>query len=136
MPYFLTVHRGHTIFTVMMTHFYVRQSWGYERIEMADIRYLEASKKYCKIWLAGRHFFVKTSLKQMEIKLPGSAFIRVHRAYIISLRYLKSFNYSKAWVDGKELPIGERGFSVLRQAVTILKQEKYVHESTLCSPEG
>jgi DNA-binding LytR/AlgR family response regulator len=106
-----------------MTHFFVRQGKAYERVEVAEIRYLESSKNYCKIFLAQRYVFVSVSLKQMELQLPASHFIRVHRAYIISLRHLRSFDYSKAWVDGKELPIGDGRFSELKQAVTILRAQ-------------
>jgi two-component system, LytTR family, response regulator len=104
-----------------MTHFFVRQGRAYERVEVAEIRYLESSKNYCKIWLAQRYVFVPLSLKQMETQLPATEFIRIHRAYIISLRHLRSFNYEKVWVDGKELPIGEGRVAELKQVVSILK---------------
>jgi DNA-binding LytR/AlgR family response regulator len=107
----------------MMTHFFVRQGRAFERVEVADILYLESSKNYCKIWLAQRYVFVPLSLKQMEAQLPATEFIRIHRAYIVSLRHLKAFNYEKAWVEEKELPIGEGRFAELKQGLSILQAQ-------------
>jgi two-component system LytT family response regulator len=106
-----------------MTHFFVRQGRAYERVEVADILYLESSKNYCKIWLAQRYVFVPLSLKQMESQLPTGEFIRIHRAYLISLRHLKAFNFDKAWVEDKELPIGEGRLAELKQVVSILQAQ-------------
>jgi DNA-binding LytR/AlgR family response regulator len=107
----------------MMTHFFVRQEGAYERVEMSDIRYFEASKNYCKIWLAHRYIVVPLSLKQMESQVPANEFIRIHRAYLISLRHLKAFNSNKVWVGEKGLPIGEGRLAELKQKVSILQAQ-------------
>jgi two-component system, LytTR family, response regulator len=106
-----------------MTHFFVRVDRAYERVEVADIRYLEASKNYCKIWLAERHVVAPVSLKNMESRLPANEFFRIHRAYVISLRYLKGFDHLRVLLDGQELPIGDGRFNELKQAVVLLQTQ-------------
>jgi len=47
------------------------------------------------------------SLKSIEEKLPEDLFIRVHRSYIVSLKYINSVQRNRILIDGVRIPIGQ-----------------------------
>lgn len=80
------------------------------RIRMADILYLEGLDTYVKIYLSTqpRPVITKHPLGQLIEKLPPGDFVRIHRSFAVALRHVERFNRSKVFVQGKELPVGER----------------------------
>jgi DNA-binding LytR/AlgR family response regulator len=53
------------------------------KINLADIDYIEAMKNYMIIYRSGQKTFVYTSMKELEERLPGKEFIRIHKSFII-----------------------------------------------------
>lgn len=53
------------------------------KINLADIDYIEAMKNYVVIYRSGQKIFVYTSMKELEERLPGKDFIRIHKSFII-----------------------------------------------------
>ena len=76
------------------------------KIPFADICYFEAQGNYLSIYtLTGVH---KTYLvfSELEVQLPGSSFVRVHRSFIVSLAHVESFTNAYLNVNHKQIPIG------------------------------
>ena len=48
----------------------------------------------------------KQPLSAIEGLLPGDAFIRVHRSFIVAMDKIRSYTHEIIEVDGQELPIG------------------------------
>jgi len=53
------------------------------KINLAEIDYIEAMKNYMIIYRSGQKTFVYTSMKELEERLPGKEFIRIHKSFII-----------------------------------------------------
>jgi two-component system LytT family response regulator len=53
------------------------------KINLADIDYIEAMKNYMIIYRSGQKTLVYTSMKELEERLPGKEFIRIHKSFII-----------------------------------------------------
>lgn len=66
----------------------VKQSGKICLIEMDDIRYVEASGYYIEIYTSGKKFLLRESLTNMEQRLVGRQFIRIHRSTIINTAFL------------------------------------------------
>jgi DNA-binding LytR/AlgR family response regulator len=75
------------------------------RIAPDDILYIEGLSNYVRIFLLDRQLTVYNSLTAMEQELP-SAFLRVHKSYIVNTGALDAFSHESIEIGGKEIPIG------------------------------
>lgn len=66
----------------------IRQSGKICFVDMADIRYVEASGYYIEIFTGEKKFLLRESLANMERQLEGQHFIRIHRSTIINTAFL------------------------------------------------
>ena len=56
---------------------------------MENIRYIEASGYYIEIYAGEKKFLLRESLANMEQRLQGRQFIRIHRSTIINTSFLR-----------------------------------------------
>lgn len=103
----------------MKDSFYVPDNRQYIKILLAEIQYIEAVKKYVKIFTAAAPCLVSVSLCYAEQRLPPDMFCRIHKSYIISLLYTKKFDSESVYLPGKILPIGKHYKDILLQRVDI-----------------
>jgi len=87
-------------------YFQVRIDRKTQKIPMAEIVYIESLKDYSRIVTVDRKWVTKQPLSAIEGLLPGDAFIRVHRSFIVALDKIRSYTHEIIEVDGQELPIG------------------------------
>ncbi|MDE6333902.1 MAG: LytTR family DNA-binding domain-containing protein [Muribaculaceae bacterium] len=87
----------------------VRSDYRQVRIDHDDIAYIEGLKDYVKIYTLSRPrpIITQMSLKAIQHTLPSTAFMRVHRSYIIALRQVQSFDRSHALLRDTSIPIGD-----------------------------
>ena len=79
------------------------------KVNISDIRYVEAMSEYLKVWLRGEKKPIITllSMKKMEERLPQN-FMRIHRSYIINLNDIQEVNKNRVIMDADTyLPVGE-----------------------------
>ena len=80
------------------------------KILFSEILIIEVAKdRYCKVQTAKETFLVRTSLREIAEKLPGNAFIQVHRSYIVRATSISSIDESEGIVevDGIAVPLGK-----------------------------
>ncbi|MBL7765365.1 MAG: response regulator transcription factor [Chitinophagaceae bacterium] len=78
--------------------------------QLKDIIRIEAMGSYTKIYIQnGGQYTTSKPMKDLEGKLPGDMFLRVHHSHIINLnyisKYLKTKNGSIILTDNSEVPI-------------------------------
>ena len=79
------------------------------KVNIPDIRYVEAMSEYLKVWLEGeaKPIITLLSMKKMEERLPAN-FMRIHRSYIINLDKIHEVNKNRVIMDANTyLPIGD-----------------------------
>ena len=79
------------------------------KVNIPDIRYVEAMSEYLKVWLEGeaKPIITLLSMKKMEERLPAN-FMRIHRSYIINLDKIQEVNKNRVIMDAETyLPIGD-----------------------------
>ncbi|ULQ52899.1 LytR/AlgR family response regulator transcription factor [Flavihumibacter fluvii] len=81
---------------------------GYEqiRILLADILYVESSGNYVQFVLDNKKIASRLTMVEAEEILPGSAFIRIHRSYIVAKKQIQKMDRKSIWINKTELPIG------------------------------
>lgn len=88
-------------------HIFVKANQKLIKLAYNDIYYVEAFADYVKIFLADRKIVTLQTMKNMEKKLPGELFSRVHRSFIVNRRHVESFSTSFCEVNGTRIPIGK-----------------------------
>ena len=74
-------------------------------IDTIDILYIQAEGAYCRIYLHYSDTIISIYLKDLLNKL-NSFFIRVHRSYIVNIRYIKDIQKNKIILSNeKVIPI-------------------------------
>ena len=85
---------------------YVKENKRVIKLLLNEILYIEGLSEYVKIYTSNKRIVTKTSMTNMEEKLPDEGFMRIHKSYIVSLHKIEAFTSSSIEVAGKELPIG------------------------------
>lgn len=89
---------------------FLKTEYKIVRINISDIRYVEAMSEYLRIYLEDnpRPVIVLLSMKKMEERLPRNSFMRVHRSYIINLKKIREVSKNRIVIgDDIDIPIGD-----------------------------
>lgn len=85
---------------------YVKENKKVVKIYLSEIKYIEGLSEYIQIFTDKRKIITKTSMSQMEEKLPSEKFLRIHKSFIVSMNKIEAFTANTVEIQGKELPIG------------------------------
>jgi two-component system, LytTR family, response regulator len=89
-----------------------------QKLQFADILYIEAMKDYVKIWTPSGKILTLCNIKNFLEKLPENRFLRIHKSYAISLDKIDAIKSKHVEVAGKDIPVGNTYrnllFSVLK----------------------
>lgn len=93
------------------TEIFVRQEQKLVRVATADITYVEALGDYVNIYTERERLTVYSTMKELETRLPGRDFARIHRKYIVCLGRIIAIETDTALVETSKtttltLPIG------------------------------
>jgi DNA-binding LytR/AlgR family response regulator len=78
------------------------------KIKTASIYYIEALKDYVVIHTSDTRYTIHSTMKDIEIKMGTTDFIRVHRSFIVRLDKISSIEFPNLTLDNdkKIIPIG------------------------------
>lgn len=89
---------------------FLKSEYKVVRVNIKDIRYIEAMSEYLRIYTTtlARPVIVLLSMKKMEERLPATQFMRIHRSYIINLKKIREVSKNHVMIDADtSLPIGD-----------------------------
>ncbi len=99
---------------------FLKSEYKIIRINVDEIRYVEAMSEYLKIYTDHRPkpIVALLSMKKMEERLPASTFMRIHRSYIVNLRKIAELSKNRVLLGADEsLPIGDLYREPLQQYI-------------------
>lgn len=103
------------------TYIYFRTDRKMVRVYLDDILYVESLKDYIKVVTTARQIITKQAISVLENLLPVDKFLRIHRSYLVSVRWIESFTSEDVQIGSKELPIGRMYHHEVNKALKILK---------------
>lgn len=86
---------------------FIRTDYKTQKINLADIRYIEGSGNYVTLHTIKAKIMVLQNMKKFEEQLMPYQFIRVHKSYIISLHHIDHIEKNFVRIGDVEIPIGE-----------------------------
>lgn len=89
-------------------YFFVNSDYSLLKINVEDVVWIEGMKDYVKIYLSKSPKPVMTlmNMKAIEELLPQSHFARIHKSYIIGIKYITAIRKNSIFIDTLELPVG------------------------------
>ena len=77
------------------------------KLRKDDILFLESMRDYVKFVTSGKSYITYSTLKNMEEKLIGQTFLKVHRSYIVNINKIDDIRGNTIYVLGNQIPIGK-----------------------------
>lgn len=86
---------------------YIKEGFGKTRIDLHEVRYLEALKDYTKLSLPSESHSVALSLGNLLVEPEYKNFVRIHRSYAVNRHFVKRIKATEVLLDnGVSIPVG------------------------------
>jgi two-component system LytT family response regulator len=86
----------------------IRADYATLNVDLREIQFIEAFGDYLKIHLIGKKPIVSLmTLKSITDKLPDEGFVRIHRSYIVNLKFIESVKGKRINIGVTELPLSK-----------------------------
>ncbi len=86
---------------------FLRSNKKHIQVAVDDILYFEASGNYVKVILKEETITVREKITTLTQNLPQSAFIQVHRSFIVAPKHIKSIEGNQLFIAQDVVPIGK-----------------------------
>lgn len=89
---------------------FIKSEYKIIRINFNEIKYIQGMSEYVRIHLTGRKPIMSLiSLKSLELQLPESMFMRVHKSYIVNLQSISVIERNEiVYDDGTIIPVSQQ----------------------------
>jgi DNA-binding LytR/AlgR family response regulator len=88
-------------------YFYVKCDNKIERVNYADLLYVEAMANYVTLYTTNKKLVVYLTIKGIQEKLPADKFLQVHKSYIVNLDKINNIEGSMLDVGPAKISIGQ-----------------------------
>lgn len=104
--------------------FFVNVEYSLVKIAVADVAWVEGLKDYVKIYLSStsKPVITRITFKALEEKLPGPAFIRTHKSYLVATPKITAVKRDFIMIGAAEIPVGEHYRDNLRKILNIASE--------------
>jgi len=100
--------------------FFVKRKNEMVSIDASEVLYAEAFDNYTKLFTASDQYIISHTLKYVEEKLVGHAFVRVHRSYLVNFAKITSISESNVCLDLVKIPLGQSYREDLLSVINLL----------------
>lgn len=101
----MDTRQSQTVAEDTTTHLYFRSDRKMHKVSVDDIIFIESLRDYIKVVTTGKTIITRQSISSIEERLPKSAFIRIHRSFIVSLNKVQSYSPELIAIGNAELPV-------------------------------
>lgn len=111
-------------------HVFIMDGFGYRRISIYDVLYLEAASNYCDIHLADESkMTVSVPMCEVAEYFPPTLFIRIHRSFVVNLGHISRYVGNLVrMIDGRDINIGREYRNVVKKKFVLIGSRKRVRE--------
>ena len=92
---------------VIQNSFFVKKGSMLVKVYLENILWIQAMDNYVIIQTNSDQFVIHSTMKDIELKLPASQFLRVHRSYIIPIDKINVLDENTVLIGDKTIPIGK-----------------------------
>ncbi len=85
---------------------YLKADRKLNRVSLNEILFIESLDEYVKVHLIDKILVTRENISSLEHKLPHPLFIRIHRSFIISSKFITAVSGEGVEIAKRELPFG------------------------------
>jgi DNA-binding LytR/AlgR family response regulator len=80
---------------------------AYRLVDPARTLRVEAAGNFSTVHVVEEKFFASESMKDLEQRLAGCGFIRIHKSHLVNMRFVRTVSASEVHLDnGQAVPVG------------------------------
>ena len=87
---------------------YIRESGCLRKIVIDEIDWIKAEGTYTHLYVDGKQYTLRNTVKELIKNLPEGQFARVHKSYIVNLNNVDAINATALKINDKEIPVGKQ----------------------------
>jgi DNA-binding LytR/AlgR family response regulator len=91
-----------------MKYLMIRVEYSTVKLDLNSILFIEGLKDYVKIHTRGKMILTKTTMKNIEEKLPADQFVRVHKSFIVAFEKIESIENNRIRIGEIRIPVGDQ----------------------------
>lgn len=99
---------------------FVRQKNLSVKIKYDEILFASADANYCTLFTTDQKYVLRSTLKELEMKLDKNHFYRCHKSYIINLNRISAINSDFVMIESHKLPLGREQQAWLMEKINRL----------------
>jgi len=99
---------------------FVRGRNRFEKVKIADIRYMEAAGNYTDIVTDQNKYVVTAKLGHLEKHLKEAHFFRCHRSFIINLKEVDGFDDANVYMQEEKIPISKNSKKAFLEQLRVI----------------
>ncbi len=84
---------------------FVKDGYNLVKIDPSKITYIEAGDNYLSIYEGEKRTLTRMTLAELIAKLPGEAFQKVHKSYIVAIDKIEKIERGQVLVGGAKIPV-------------------------------
>jgi len=88
------------------TYLTIRADRKLYKVNFDDLFFIEGQQAYVTFHTRERRITALMAMKELENSLPSSRFIRIHKSFIVAIKYIDSLEGNQVGICGKKLPVG------------------------------
>ncbi len=77
------------------------------KLSKDDIFFIESMRDYVKFVTVAKNYTTHSTLKNLEEKLNGGTFLKVHRSFIVNITKIDDIRGNTIYLRGNQIPIGK-----------------------------
>lgn len=93
---------------VSQDYIMIKCEYSTVKVNFDSIIYIEGLKDYIKIFTDEKMLLTKSTMKNIETKLPSNIFMRVHKSFIVSLCRISKIENNRIIFGDQRIPVGEQ----------------------------
>lgn len=91
----------------LASYFFVKTDTRMERINYADVLYVEGMGDYWRIFTPAKRIMSLINYKKLEEILPADRFVRVHKSFVVALDKIESIERNRIKIADRMIPLSE-----------------------------
>jgi DNA-binding LytR/AlgR family response regulator len=103
-----------------VSHLFIKTDGKLIRLNYEDILFIESMGDYVRFVTNDKKYITHNTIKNLEEKISGDHFMKVHRSYIINLRKIDDIRENDLFIKGIEIPISKAHKAEVLKKLTIL----------------
>lgn len=89
-----------------LEHLFFKAHGEIHRVGLDEIMFIKSDGDYVEAYLQSKKVHFSQKLKQLEETLPSDRFVRIHKSYIVSVRFIDRISGYDIHIGGTTIPLG------------------------------